>query len=74
MEKGKRLNWDALLLGGVLISGVIVMGIGGFIYTPRPSQEFLEERHKIDSTYSARSDSLHKDYQTQLNNLEEKFD
>jgi len=50
------------------------LGIGGFIYTPRPSQEFLEERHKIDSTYSARSDSLHKDYQTQLNNLEEKFD
>ena len=36
-----------------ITSGVIALGlaIGGFMYTPKPSNEFLEEIHKIDSIY-----------------------
>ncbi len=58
-----------------ILSGVVAFGvaIGGFMYTPKPINEFLEEKHKIDSTYSARCDSLLNSYMLQKNSLQNDY-
>ena len=58
-----------------ILSGVIAVGlaIGGFIYTPKQSNEFLEERYKIDLIYNTKQDSLFNSYMFQKDCLKKDY-
>jgi len=58
-----------------MVCGVIALGlsIGGFMYTPKPSNEFLDKKHKIDSTYNVKKEVLFNSYILQKNFLEKDY-
>ena len=72
--KNKNIQNKIKFTSGIL-SGVAALGlaIGGFMYTPKPINEFLEEKHKIDSTYNVRCDSLFNSYMLQKDSLEKVY-